>query len=405
MKWSRKLTFILTVLVIIGIIIVVSVLFLIKDQVAPESSIEKLRALPYIDWHPVKEEEIKKTGVTLYDKNLAYNGLNIYNYNPHPVAYLIDMSGKILHTWDYGKRGWHHVEMDENGDLLGVIQNRALVKLDWESRVKWISKMRYHHDVAVAANGDIYGLTRSTEYIDYKSHKIPILNDFIVILSSDGEIKRKLSIFSLFGKDVSMESRKKIFERVKDLESQGKEIEVKMGTIFNVFHTNTIEIIEKDIAHLAKKGDVLICLRNLNKIATIDLEKEEIVWSSKEVDLDMPHQPTRNKNKILLFDNGRQRKYSRVIEIDPSTEQIVWEYTGNPMQSFFSATRGGVQRLPNGNTLITESNKAHVFEVTESGKIVWEFFGTKVDVESKKRIGIYRMTRIDPNVIKVMIEE
>lgn len=402
MKWSRKLTSILIVLVVVGIILAVCVLFLIKDTGAPESSIEKLKSLPYIDWHPVKEEELRKTGVTLYDKDLAHKGLNIYNYNPHPVAYLIDMSGKVIHTWNYGKRGWHHVEMDENGNLLGVIQNSALVKLDWESRVKWISKMRYHHDVAIAANGDIYGLTRSTEYIDYKSHKIPILNDFIIILSSDGEIKRKISIYSLFSKEIGVDSRKKIFEHVKDLESQGKKIEVKMGTIFNIFHTNTIEIIKKDIEHLAKKGNVLICLRNLNKIAIVDLEREEIVWSSKEVDLDMPHQPTLNKEKILLFDNGRQRKYSRVIEIDPATEQIVWEYTGNPKRSFFSDTRGGVQRLPNGNTLITESNKARVFEVTKRGKIVWEFFGTKVNMKSEKRIGIYRMTRIEPNSIEDM---
>ena len=201
MKWSSKLTFAILAFIIVGILIVVIALFLVEKPTPSDSSVDKLKTLPYIDWHPVKKEDIGKIGVTLYDKDLAFNGLNIHNYHPHPVAYLIDMSGKILHEWNYGKKGWHHVEMDENGDLLGIIQNKMLVKLDLESKVKWTSKGRYHHDVAIAENGDIYAITRATEYIDYKSHKIPILNDFIVILSSDGQIKRKVSIFDLFGKE------------------------------------------------------------------------------------------------------------------------------------------------------------------------------------------------------------
>lgn len=402
MRWTKKLTFAFMIFIIVVIILLVGALLLIKNPDVSDTSIDKLKTLPYIDWHPVKKKDLKKIGVTLYETKLAFNGLNIYNY-PDPLAYLIDMSGKILHEWNYGKKVWHHVEMDENGDLLSIIRNRELVKLDWESRVKWISKGRYHHDVAIAENGDIYAIKGAPEYIDYKSYKIPILNDLIIILSIDGQIKKKISVYNLFGKEIDMSYRKKIFEYVKDQENQGIKVKVKTGSIFDVFHTNTIEIIEKDIGRLAKKGDVLVCLRNLNKIAIIDLTKEEIVWSLKEVDLDMPHQPTVCNGRISLFDNGLHRKYSRVLEIDPYLEQIVWEYKGNPERSFFSGTRGGIQRLPNGNTLITESNKAHVFEVTKNKEIVWEFYGTKVNIKSKKRKSIYRMTRIDPNSLEDII--
>ena len=31
------------------------------------------------------------------------------------------------------------------------------------------------------------------------------------------------------------------------------------------------------------------------------------------------------------------------------------------------------QRLPNGNTLITEADTGRVFEVTRKGEVVWEF--------------------------------
>ena len=62
--------------------------------------------------------------------------------------------------------------------------------------------------------------------------------------------------------------------------------------------------------------------------------------------------------------------------------------------TFFTEERGGAQRLPNGNTLIFESNKGHVFEVTEGGEIAWGFLNPEVKEGEKKRAPIYRMLRI-----------
>ena len=50
--------------------------------------------------------------------------------------------------------------------------------------------------------------------------------------------------------------------------------------------------------------------------------------------------------------------------------------------------------MPNGNTLITESDSGHVFEVTKDGSIVWEFYNPEVNIKAKKRTAIYRMMRI-----------
>jgi hypothetical protein len=89
---------------------------------------------------------------------------------------------------------------------------------------------------------------------------------------------------------------------------------------------------------------------------------------------------------ILLFDNGGRsgyggpqgglskytRGYSRVVEFDPVTVQIVWEYSpANGDFLPFSAFVSGVQRLPNGNTLITSGLKGIVLEVTPDRRIVW----------------------------------
>jgi hypothetical protein len=85
----------------------------------------------------------------------------------------------------------------------------------------------------------------------------------------------------------------------------------------------------------------------------------------------------------LGFWPNKYRGFSRVLEINPITKKIVWQYVqakptnpddpyGNNHQ-FYSNVMSGAQRLPNGNTLITEADTGRVFEVTEDGEVVWEY--------------------------------
>jgi hypothetical protein len=91
---------------------------------------------------------------------------------------------------------------------------------------------------------------------------------------------------------------------------------------------------------------------------------------------------------VLVFDNGGSSGYgfagpiapngvgafaratSRVLEIDPVTLELVWSYVA---PRFFSTNISGAQRLPNGNSLITEGAGGRMFEVTRDGAIVWEY--------------------------------
>ena len=84
---------------------------------------------------------------------------------------------------------------------------------------------------------------------------------------------------------------------------------------------------------------------------------------------------------ILVFDNGTHRRddprtYSRVLEIDPATKRPVWTYQDQPVFNFYSAYISGAQRLPNGNTLITEGCTGRLFEVTRDGDVVWEYISS-----------------------------
>jgi hypothetical protein len=78
-----------------------------------------------------------------------------------------------------------------------------------------------------------------------------------------------------------------------------------------------------------------------------------------------------------------------VLEIDPVTFQRVWAYA--PPDGFFATNISGAQRLPNGNTLITEGPSGRVFEVTAAGTIVWEFVNPD---RGQGRAAIYRAYRL-----------
>jgi hypothetical protein len=71
------------------------------------------------------------------------------------------------------------------------------------------------------------------------------------------------------------------------------------------------------------------------------------------------------------------RGSSRVIELDPPTCEIVWEYHTDPPEDFWTPVGSGQQRLANGNTLVCAMNwgqAGRIFEVTTAGETVWEFW-------------------------------
>ncbi len=111
---------------------------------------------------------------------------------------------------------------------------------------------------------------------------------------------------------------------------------------------------------------------------------------------------------LLVFDNGGMSGYgdpspiapigrgiyarpdSRVLEINPVTLELVWSYKA---ANFFSRNISGAQRLPNGNTLITEGAPGRVFEVTPGGAIVWEYMNAPGE-SGRHQNAVYRAYRL-----------
>jgi hypothetical protein len=111
----------------------------------------------------------------------------------------------------------------------------------------------------------------------------------------------------------------------------------------------------------------------------IERSTGNIVWRLGSPPLAQQHDPRPLTNgNLLIFDNGTHRRdhpgtFSRVIEIDPRTNAIVWEYADPALFEFFSPYLGSAQRLSNGNTLICEGSHGRIFEVTPECEVVWEY--------------------------------
>jgi len=377
-----------------------------SGQLNPQDNVKALQTLGYAEWTPLKAEP-DKSAVTVYDQQACYKGINIYS--SRAVTYLVDMKGNILHTWNLNQNddytGFYRVELLENGDLLAIIgHGKGFIKLGWDSRIIWETDIYGHHDLYVKPNGDIYVLASKSDIVFFAGLPLPIRDDHIVVLTPDGQIKNKIPLYPPFKRHLRLRDVIGIYTqmikpdnlvKIVSHKLSGKQLLEKISAVW-FSHANTVEVIDRDIDAVCKKGDILVSSRDMSLIGILDVEKSRFVWTWGPGVISGQHQPTLLPNgNIMLLDNGwRKRNYSRVIELDPATKKIEWEYKANPKQSFFTSGRGGNQRLPNGNTLVTDTCSGRVFEITKNGETVWEFYNPNLREKTQERATIYRMTRI-----------
>jgi len=413
----RRMIFIVSAMMTVAAIYLLFI-FLPSPRFHPlpdqSAKLERLQSLPYAATVAHDKNESKE-GVAGYDRTLSAEGLNLYNSYYKPEADLLDMSGKRLHVWrpPGSPPHWHCVTACSNGDILVCAEDESLMRLDWESRVLWKKDMRAHHDITIAPNEDIYTLTSREEIVFMRGLPIAIINDYIVRLSPDGAIKKEISLFGLMKSQIPAANIFKIYSHMiypKEYlwriikQKRTHRFLLRRMTPFDVFHNNSVSLIDRNLEGIYKKGNILVCANALDLIGIVDIESQKLGWTWGPGNLDKPHNPTLLENgHILIFDNGTRRGYSRLVELDPRQDEIVWEYHPLDPESFFTDWGGSAQRLPNGNTLVTETSQGRVFEITQGKEIVWEFFNPDKG-EAGRRATIYRLTRItDPRLQSVLM--
>jgi hypothetical protein len=379
----------------------------------PPDNIESLRALPYIGGSSSKRGS--QAGVVRHSVSETSPGYNLFGNNTDR-AYLTDLEGRILHTWRVPSHQGSEVPYSQsgrslfcrllpNGDLAVItsgqsadgVSDDAFFLMDWNSRL--ILSLRTpipHHDVAVEPGG-----TYLVPFLSpvLKFGDLVVNFDSIVRIHRDG---KQTPVWSSYGR----------LEELRAIHGSSPLDPVMRGTkkpsdkgAFDYYHLNTVEILPDTPLSARdrrfRKGNLLICLRNVNLVAVLDRDSKKVVWSWGMEVLDHPHMPTMLPNgHVLVFDNGERRDYSRVLEVEPVSKKIVWEYRGDPPHSFTSATRGSAQRLPNGNTLICEATNGRAFEVTRVGKIVWEFLNPVVNGQRRT---FYRFERLPPTQVEPLL--
>ncbi len=293
------------------------------------------------------------------------------------TVYLIDMQGRVVHTWKMPYRPGLYGHLLDNGHLLycGKVMEDldrfeswsrfkagAALEVDWHGKVLWeVRHPDHHHDARKLRNGNVVLLCLRP--VPAELHQK--IQGGLPGTEVNGKIYADYLLEVTTGGAVVWEWRS--WEHL----DFATEVITPQDRREEWTHGNTV-------AEMAD-GSLIVSLRNVSTVAVVERRTGKIVWKLGPPPLAQQHDPRPLPNgNVLIFDNGAHRRdhpapYSRVIEVDPSTNKIVWEYQDQSIFDFFSPYISGAQRLPNGNTLICEGCDGRIFEVTPEREVVWEY--------------------------------
>ena len=325
--------------------------------------------------------KVKRSGIGLraYDRDRACPGFTLFApQTGGGKVYLIDLNGEVIHTWqmpyppgNYGyltERGtlFYNGKTSESSERFISRQpwkGGAALECDWSGRLLWeVRHPDHHHDGIRLRNGNVLLLClaqlpkslvpKVKGGMPGTEHNGEMYADFLVEMTTGGEIIWEWRSWEHF--DPEIDCIMAVQERREEWT-----------------HGN-------GVAELPN-GDIVVSFRVISTVIIIARKTGKIIWKLGAPPLSGQHAPTPLPNgNLLLFDNGPHRldhplPFSRVIEVDIATKQIVWKYQERRESDFFSPRISNAQRLPNGNTLICEGDFGRIFEVTAAGELVWEF--------------------------------
>lgn len=343
-----------------------------RARPAQDAVTEQLDALGYMDGY---EKAPSNTGVIRHAKDQTAGGYNFYVSGHDSMATLMDMDGKVLHTWslpfstafpdepptdraDNTQAYWRRAHLFDNGDILAIHSHYGVVRLDKDSTLKWAVKNGAHHHLQVTDDGSVYVLTRKRELFEAVNANKKLWGDAVDVISPDGQAVRSVSILQAL------------------LDSGFDEVKGQLGSTGSLLHTNSLQVLDGQMASLIpafKKGNVLLSFRTLDMLAVLDMETEKIVWVKTGPWLKQHDAFALDGDSMIVFNNNRGNKHSEILIFNPKTDAMEWKFAGTREEPFYSSSCGANQLLPNGNVLATESNFGRAIEISKDGEVVWEF--------------------------------
>lgn len=321
----------------------------------------------------------RATGLIARDQAKSAGGVTLYApQTADGLVFLVDEEGRQIHRWKLPVRPGRDAVLLANGNLgyNGSAQDGPAPYTIWplwrggafyevapDGRIVWeFSDPWHHHDARWLPNGHL---------LYTAAHPLPPE----LARRITGGADRTGSPGGLIHSDVVREVDRsgEIVWEWKLWEHLAPE-DYPVEPVFDRTHWPMINGLEA-----TRDGLVLMSLRTTSGIIAVDRTSGKVVWRIPAGVVAQQHTPVELENgNVLVFDNGNYRPggvspHSRVLEIEPKTGTIVWQYADPMPPAFFSPYMGGAQRLWNGNTFITESAFGRLFEVTPAGETVWEF--------------------------------
>jgi hypothetical protein len=340
-------------------------------------------------------QTVYPTGTTIWDHAKTHDGYTVF-LGADGFAYMIDMDGSVVNTWTSpaANTEFDTVEPLDHGHIMAFIQpknsngpNLSAGELDLQSNVVWHFDMpktapagsSFHHDSELLANGN-HMLLGLQKILYTPISPITLTDDLIIEVDPAGKVIWQWYTYqhaTEFGLDT---------EAMQLIAAQGGDWA----------HTNSISEIPPNTHAdpVFTPGNIIVSQRYTNTIFIIEKATGKVVWQVGPNDhltfgQHFPHMiplGLPGAGNILVFDNGagtgyplkkRAPGYSRVVEIDPETKQVVWAYdarqSGQNVRDFWSDIVSSADRLPNGNTMICQGARGRIFEIDPTGAIVWEY--------------------------------
>jgi hypothetical protein len=352
-----------------------------------------------------------KKGVVVSDPSRTWGEYTFFSSAWEPKVKLIDLKGNTVHEWTIEwDKIWprasdrrpetsplHNVVsrafLQPNGDVIaeftgegGQLGDYGMVRVDKDSKVIWRYDQFANHDVYVMPNGNVLTFIeeiRRTPHPAAPFLKPPFIEPFLAMVDKDGIEVNRVSFYDMFA---DSPQKKLLLQLDKILASQPAN--------GDIFHPNTITPVTAAAAArnpVFREGQLMLSFRNFNMLAVVDLDTNKITWAS--------YGPWRGQHSpefiedgsLVMFDNlGNMRDkggLSRVLNVDPVSGKILWEYDGTDQDRFYSSYNSAIDALPNGNVLVTETSAGRIFEVTRDKEVVWDYRAPeRVYAEGENRI-------------------
>ena len=379
-------------------------------------------------------------GLFQYNED-SYSGYTLFS--PNNFTYLIDNCGELVHSWESDYNTGLSVYLLNNGNLLRTcrINNQYFdntggsggrIELrSWNNNLLWSSDFSnetyyQHHDIEPLPNGNILILCWekknlidcilagrnpstlpdnelwSTYIMEIKpqgneSYDIVwewrlwdhLIQDSDPSKPNYGQIDENPGRFNINfyknnGEDDWLHCNSIDYNEVLDQIVIGSK---KTSEFYIIDHSTSSEEAMTSNGGLSNNGGDFLYRWGNPSVYNSGTEEDQKLFGQHDVQWiwDYPQ----DEGKLLVFNNGQGRGYSSIEILNPNIDgfnyinnlqlEPEWSYNDPEPENFYASFISGVQKLPNGNTLICDGPHGRFFEINQEKEKVWEYINPVTD--------------------------